>query len=41
MTFSVTDSAALSAIKVGERVDFGLREDGGQVVVTEIYPAKQ
>jgi len=41
MTFSVTDSAALSAIKVGERVDFSLREDGGKFVVTEIHPAKQ
>jgi Cu/Ag efflux protein CusF len=41
MEFSVTDSAALSAIKIGERVDFSLRDDGGKFVVTEIHPAKQ
>jgi len=41
MTFSVTDSAALSAIKVGERVDFSLRDDGGKFVVTEIHAAKR
>ena len=41
MKFSVVDSAALSGIKVGERVDFSLREDAGKMVVTEIHPAKQ
>ena len=42
MVFSVADSAALGGIKVGERVDFILRDGGGgKYVVTEIHPAKQ
>jgi len=42
MVLSVADLTALGGIKVGERVDFSLRDDGGgKHVVTEIHPAKQ
>ena len=42
MVLSVADLTALGGIKVGERVDFSLRDDGGgKYVVTEIHPAKQ
>lgn len=40
MSFAVKDPAVLDRVKVGDKVRFKAAESGGQLVVTELAPAK-
>jgi Cu/Ag efflux protein CusF len=40
MSFDVKDPALLDRVKVGDKVRFKAAESGGQLVVTELAPAK-
>lgn len=40
MSFGVKDPAMLERVKVGDKVRFKAAESGGQLVVTELVPAK-
>ncbi|MDH4180801.1 MAG: copper-binding protein [Betaproteobacteria bacterium] len=40
MSFGVRDPALLDRVKVGDKVRFKAAESGGQLVVTELAPAK-
>jgi len=40
MSFGVKDPAVLDRVKVGDKVRFKAAESGGQLVVTELVPAK-
>jgi Cu/Ag efflux protein CusF len=40
MSFGVKDPALLDRVKVGDKVRFKAAESGGQLVVTELAPAK-
>jgi Cu/Ag efflux protein CusF len=39
MVFHVKDKAMLDAVKAGDKVKFRVRDEGGQMTVTEIKPA--
>ncbi len=40
MVFQVKDPAMLSAVKVGDKIQFAAEKSGGAIVITQMQPAK-